>query len=129
MLLERLSLATLHETFLERSGQRWKLALLYHGVVWGGAVALVAFLCLGSQVSLPGMNARSALSLWRSLFLVGAFVSCGTIVWATSAIRCPACSLRLLWNAMRTFSAAAAFGWLASFQQCPSCQSDGAHGA
>ena len=88
-------------------GQKWKLWL-------SGALLVVA----GIGFLLPNSIAGVAVELGALL------LTFGSLGWATYAVRCRHCGLRLVMHAMSNQSIGQWLQWLLSTKRCPRCGAD-----
>ena len=100
-------------TFVERTGQRWKL----RAVFWlPGLMMLLTYW-------LAKVSATSSL---KFLFIVGGDAGgLAFFVWSIASFRCPACGDRVLFRAMREQSIREWETWLLALSACPVCGDPG----
>ena len=99
--------------WLQRTGQRWKLA------VFGLTVGLAFVLIAGSDLS----SRRHTYPLWPNL--VGVLAMATAFLWFWSSVRCPACVKSVARWALTKVPVHAWFPSLVRLQQCPLCGDDG----
>jgi|GEM_PF-4686137 len=98
-------------TLLKRTNQLWKLYAFIGSMAVGGGITLF-------QSLLPRIMEKEAI-----LYFVigGMLLVIGAFAWAYSAIRCPECSLKLLWYSLTKEGLGTWFTWLIHLEECPQC--------
>ena len=99
-------------SILRKSGQWWKLAVAFWGMLLGSAAVFFGSIHLTPDGPV------------YPLFLVlsGLSLSLGTFVFACRSIRCSNCGSRWLWTAITAQKAGNWLRWLLSNSTCPKCQ-------
>ena len=107
------------DTFLGRSGQRWKL---YVGS-WATVAAAIGML---ANVHAILTVSYEQVPTWRWWLYVAVFpVMLAIGLWMSVNICCPSCGETLFWQAIHDRPVDGGLGSLWTLQHCPSCGSDG----
>jgi hypothetical protein len=99
------------DSLLATSGQTRKLHVA--GLLFFGGLAITAFRHL--PVFADGLLTTIAIAT------VGCLVAISGAMVALYGIRCPRCSLRWVWSALKTQSFTRWLFWLQEFNTCPKC--------
>ena len=99
-----------NESWLAKSGQRWKAWLAYSLLAVGGVgmLRLLVNFDRGEQLEI-----RALIAYWA--------VGCSGFVWLAAGIRCSECGTRVGWHLMRTMPVANWFVLLHRTEACPKC--------
>lgn len=98
-------------SIIKQTGQWWKVTVAICGCLLAGIAMVVAKLSSGQ---LTPESFAMTMSLGSALFL-------GSCCYACLSIRCPSCSKRWLWAAVRTPKAGGWLSWLLAQRACPGC--------
>lgn len=102
-------------TFLQRTGQLWKV------VLFGAALVLGCFATLfqGFLYAPLGKELAMQIAIGGMVLMVGSFA------WAGLNIRCPKCQLKIFFYALRKQGFFSWFAWLLQQEDCPQCGDGG----
>lgn len=92
------------QSLFRRTGQRWKLAAGFVGVLVGGAIMFAAIRADHPVGILTGVAAEAV-----------------AMIGACLAVRCPHCRDAWIWRAMRTQDVNSWVPWLLTLTTCPKC--------
>jgi hypothetical protein len=105
-------------TYVKKSGQLWKLAVVGSLTVIGLALMWLGQRRLGES---PSSEDSGLIML-----VVGVGLGLASGVWAVWAVRCPRCGSKLLWRAVSEQDSGSWLQWLMAQDECPSCRPAGA---
>jgi hypothetical protein len=104
-------------TWLDRTGQRWKVRALWLLIAVSLAAFLIAYLMLASAALSTDVQAAAIMSATA--------LGLSTFIWFLRAIRCPACGRRPAWALVRSQSIGLWLPKLLSATACPLCADAG----
>jgi CHASE2 domain-containing sensor protein len=102
-------------TFLQKTGQGWKLTTFLVLVFVGGMFLLLMIWRVNDPTSLPSLPGQIVFSLTGTAIGIAAFL------WLWWSVRCPRCRGRVAAEILRKESAAAWLNRLLEFSACPIC--------